>query len=81
MVTGQLPPPPVVFWLLAKLAELWPSEACLPKGQGPWNLRRKSATKERRSRFCGPQAPGGTTGAGQAGAATYNPKDSSQKTS
>ena len=21
---------PVVFWLLAKLAELWPTEACLP---------------------------------------------------
>ena len=24
---------PVVFWLLAKLAELWPTEACLPSGK------------------------------------------------
>ena len=61
---------PVVFLLLAKLAELWPTVACLPTGQGVGNSRRKSATQERRSRFCGPQAPGGTTGARQAGADT-----------
>jgi len=34
-----------LFWLLAKLAELWPTEACLPAGQGPRNRWRKSATK------------------------------------
>ncbi|VXC44465.1 hypothetical protein ARTHRO9V_280123 [Arthrobacter sp. 9V] len=38
---------PVVFWLLAKLAELWPTEACLPLGK-VWeipggNKRRRSA--------------------------------------
>jgi hypothetical protein len=32
-VTGQLPLLPPLFWLLAKLAELWPTEACLPAGQ------------------------------------------------
>lgn len=31
LVTGQLPSP-VVFWLLAELAELCPTEACLPTG-------------------------------------------------
>ena len=30
VVTGQLPLLPPLFWLLAKLAELWPTEACLP---------------------------------------------------
>jgi hypothetical protein len=32
-VTGQLPFSPVAFWLLAKLAELWPTEACLPQAR------------------------------------------------
>ena len=66
-VTGQLPSPPVVFWLLAKLAELWPTEACLPAGQGAGNSRRKSATQERRrdiSCAAGPGAKEGLDGAG-----------------
>ena len=45
-------PLPPLFWLLAKLAELWPTEACLPAGQGAGNSRRKSATKERRRDIC-----------------------------
>src|SRR6478609_2880336 len=51
------PLPPLLFWLLAKLAELWPTEACLPAGQGAGNSRRKSATKERRREIPAPQAP------------------------
>ncbi|AFR31307.1 hypothetical protein ARUE_232p00990 (plasmid) [Arthrobacter sp. Rue61a] len=48
---------PVVFWLLAKLAELWPTEACLPLGK-VWeipggNKRRRSAV----GTFPAPQAP------------------------
>ena len=50
-------PLPPLFWLLAKLAELWPTEGCLPEGQGPWNRWRKSATQERRSRLHGLRAP------------------------
>ena len=52
MVTGQLPfPSPALFWLLAKLAELCPTEACPPEGQGAEIFVRKSATKERRRRI------------------------------
>ena len=29
-MTDQRPLLPPLFWLLAKLAELWPTEACLP---------------------------------------------------
>ncbi len=50
-------PLPPLFWLLAKLAELWPTEACLPAGQGVGNSRRKSATKERRREIRAPRAP------------------------
>ncbi|BCW42451.1 hypothetical protein StoSoilB3_39860 [Arthrobacter sp. StoSoilB3] len=42
-VSGQLPSPPPLFWLLAKLAELCQSEACLPVGKGREISRRKSA--------------------------------------
>lgn len=41
VVSGQLPFPLPLFWLLAKLAELCPTEACLPIGQGVGNSRRK----------------------------------------
>jgi len=52
VVTGQLPfPSPALFWLLAKLAELCPTEACPPEGQGAEIFVRKSATKERRRRI------------------------------
>jgi len=52
VVTGQLPfPSPALFWLLAKLAELCPTEACPPEGQGAEFFVRKSATKERRRRI------------------------------
>nr|ABR67082.1 unknown [Arthrobacter sp. Chr15] len=50
-------PLPPLFWLLAKLAELWPTEACLPAGRGAGNSRRKSATKERRREIRALQAP------------------------
>ena len=57
LVTGQLPVSPVVFWLLAELAELWPTEACLPLGKvreiPGGNKRRRSAA----GTFPGPQAP------------------------
>jgi hypothetical protein len=71
VVTGQFPFPPL-FWLLAKLAELWPTEACLPAGQGAGNSRRKSATKERRRDTSCPAGPD-EGGARRAGADTYNP--------
>jgi hypothetical protein len=41
VVTGQLPFSPVVFWLLAELAELCPTEARLPAGQRAGNSWRK----------------------------------------
>jgi hypothetical protein len=56
-VTGQLPLLPPLFWLLAKLAELWPTEACQPAGQGAEIFVRKSATQERRREIPAPQAP------------------------
>lgn len=67
-----------LFLLLAKLAELWTTEACLPIGQGAGNSRRKSATKERRRDiFCtaGPDEGG----ARPDGADTYNPTGQQQK--
>jgi hypothetical protein len=41
VVTGQLPFSPVVFWLLAELAELCPTEARLPV-----RARRGKSSKE-----------------------------------
>ena len=80
MVTGQLPSPPVVFWLLAKLAELCPTEARLPArarhGKSSEEISEERAP-EKNFRAAGPDE-GGARGAG---AGTYNPKDSSQKTS
>ncbi|AOY74354.1 hypothetical protein ARZXY2_4855 (plasmid) [Arthrobacter sp. ZXY-2] len=46
VVSGQLPLSPRCFWLLAKLAELFPTEACLPLWQGPENLGRIRAGED-----------------------------------
>src|SRR4051794_37030975 len=78
VVTGQLPFSPALFWLLAELAELCPTEARPPAGQGAEIFVRKSATKERRRRIPhrGPRRNGG---AGRAGAGTYNPSGQQPK--
>jgi hypothetical protein len=79
-VTGQLPLSPVAFWLLAKLAELWPTEACLPaRARTAESVEEISdeGAPEPILRAAGPDEGG----ARRAGADTYNPKDSSQKTS
>jgi hypothetical protein len=58
-------------------AELWPTEACLPAGQGAGNSRRKSATKERRRDISCTAGPD-EGGARPAGADTYNPTGQQQ---
>ncbi len=78
VVTGQRSLSPLLFWLLAKLAELWPTEACLPAGQGAGKSRRKSATKERRRDISCTAGPD-EGGARRAGADTYNPSGQQPK--
>jgi hypothetical protein len=74
---ASLPPP--LFWLLAKLAELWPTEACLPGrargGKFPEEISDEGAPQghfpHRRPRRNG--------GARRAGAGTYNPSGQQPK--
>ena len=56
---GDRPAPlsPRCFLAAGEACGAVPVQARLPAGQGTENLRRKSATKERRRRISGPQAP------------------------
>src|SRR5688500_11837943 len=80
-VTGQLPFPPLFFGCWRSLRSCARGVPSTREGKTRkifgGNKRRRSAGED----FCGAQAPGGTTGARGAGTGTYNPKDSSQKTS
>ena len=71
MVSGQLPSPPL-FWLLAKLAELFPTEACLPLGKGRKILEGSELARIRAEEFSARRPPT-LEGARRAGAGTYNP--------
>ena len=79
-MTGQLPFPPVVFWLLAKLAELCPCRPVYPQGKTReifgGNKRRRSAGED----FFGAQAPTQEGLEGPERARTIR-QDSSQKAS
>jgi hypothetical protein len=50
-------PSPPLFWLLAKLAELWPTEACLPVRARGGNLRKEISDEGAPSKNSSPQAP------------------------
>jgi hypothetical protein len=57
VVTGQLPFSPLFFGCWRSLRSCARRRPVYPPGQGTENLRRKSATQERRRRISGPQAP------------------------
>ena len=71
-------PLPPLFWLLAKLAELWPTEACLPVrargGKFPEEISDEGAPQGN-SCAAGPDEGG----ARRAGADTYNPSGQQPK--